>query len=470
MPTTGDTWINLSTGQILDFAALQTGLIDGLIDGLAELRADVYGQDTTLGSNLATWTYAASTLDLDATRSGVTPDGYRITADHTDAAWQNVPFADSGATIYHIGARRQVRPSTVTGNSADGGYYYDETVEDVGELGAPDVITDRGGGAGLYVDVNPGSSLLGTNWTVANTRPVVVYLVNPVTASSAAIYEGTISWDAGAGKYRITVPHYFGQTTVSTTAADYRVLVQGPTISTTPLGSDPSYWYLGACTSGVPATTGQNLVPTWGTWLALFGVEHDTASGKHGAINGDSFTFNAGSAGRQGQILADAHRLQCFVNTGRTNTGAVQAYGFVAAGGGAPAHVLTTGTVGTWSELYVPIPFPRDQALELNDLTAHVNFQTAGAGENLQIDLVEKDPKAATWTVLGSWTMGKGVAATWNDVTPTGGTAFPLTLAAPGAQVVRYWRIELTEPNPGNVKVAGLWQNGKASSLSPFPE
>jgi len=472
MPTTGDTWINLATGQILDFATLQPELIDGLIDGLAELRADVYGQDTTLGSALATFTYAASTLDLDATRSGSTPDGYRITADHTDAAWQAIPFLDTPAVIYHIGARRQVRPSSVTGNTADGGYYYDQVIEDVGELGAPSVITNRGAGAGLFVDVNPGSSLLGSDWTVADTRPVVVYLVSPVTASADAIYEGVIAWDAGAGKYRITVPHYFGQDSAapSTTAAAYRVLVRGPTITTTPLGSDPSYWYLGACTSGVYATTGQNLVPTWGSWLSMFNVEHDNASGMHKAINADSFTFNA-TAGRTGTYQVEAVELQATGPTWRQNGGGVQSVAYIATGGTAPAHVKTaTAVSGTWAEFYQPVRFPPDQDVILNDLSAVIWLATAAPSEYVKIDLVERQIEAAAWNTIASWTLGKPAGATWGIVTPTAGPAFPFTIPAPAStRTVRLWRVEIGEPNTGNTRLAGFYGTANAAKVSPIP-
>lgn len=471
MPTTGDTWIALETGQVLDFATLDTNLVGLTREALARVRADIFGTDATIGNAAATFTYASSTLDLDATRYGVTPDGYRIKADAADAAWQNIPFKDTAAVLFHVGARRQLRPASVTGNTADGGYYYDTEIEDVGELGQPDAVTDQGGGAGLFIDVDADpTGIVREGWTVGQTRRVVVYLVNPVTASADAIYSGTIAWNAGAGTHRITVPHYFGQgASPSLDPADYRVLIQGPTISVAPL-SGSTYWELGACTTGVPSTSGQNVMPTWGSWLTWFAAEHDTTTGKHKAINGDSFTYNTGSASRSGEILHDAHQLQGFNGTARQNGGAIQNMGFVAAGGGQPAYVQTlTPVSGTWAEVYVPIRMSGDQAWELSSLNARIWLATAGAGEYLQIDLVEKDPTMSSWNTLASWTMAKPAAATWGNVVPASGPGFPFSVLAPGAQKRRFWRLVFGEPNPGYCRVAGLWGGAKATKLPPIP-
>lgn len=281
--SSGDVWINLVTGQVLDFSSLQTNLVDIIRDEINALRDDVYGQDATIGTALATMTYNASTLDLDATREAVTPRGYKITAVHIDAPWVFVPFQDTAATNYYVGARWQLRPNTVTGNTSDGSISYDTMIEDVGELGAPDSVTDNGNGTiTLVID-----TLAQHVWTVAGTRPVVVWLVDPVTAGAEAIYTGTAEHDTG--QIVITIPHTLGQgASPSTTPADYQVILQGPTITTTNLSTNPEYWVIGEVNTGVFTATAQNLLPTWGSWSSLFAAEHNLASGVHTAITPDS--------------------------------------------------------------------------------------------------------------------------------------------------------------------------------------
>jgi hypothetical protein len=275
--STGETWISLGASSLLNLSDLTTNLRDNVIDGLALGRVDVFPEDGTIGTVKVTVTYNAGKYLIVGAGVGVDNAGHRMASDAL-APWSNVPFPDIGAVAYSIGARYQVRPGSVTANTADGTAVYDTLVEDVGELGAPDLVTDNGNGT-VTLRIN---GLVGAGWVGAATRSVVAYLVNPVTGSASAIYTGTAS--LSGGNYVVTPGHQFGQSgTPSTTVGDYRVIVRGPTVSA--IGLSSSYWVLGACNTGVVNTSPQVLIMPPGSWSSVFGAEHDTGTGKHTAIN-----------------------------------------------------------------------------------------------------------------------------------------------------------------------------------------
>lgn len=473
MPTTGDTWIQLETGQILDFSRLKTDFLETVRDGLAGFQAGIYGNDTTIGSAWATFTVAADTIDLDATRKGITPSGHLITADATDPAWQTIPFANVGATLYHVGVRRQLRPSDVTGNTTDGQISYNQMIEDVGELGEPDTVTDHG--SGLYLDIaaDP-AGLVGTGWAGAATRPVVVWLATPETAGGDAIYEGEIEWDAGASTHRITIPHYLGQDAdaPSTDPADYRVLVRGPTITTNPLGTDPGIWYLGNVQSGAWATSGQNLVPSWGTWLALFQVEHDNATGAHTQISAYGVDLYGGQPGAQLRQVYTAAELASFMPGFEQASGTNQAGTFFKASAGEPYNVRTASPVsGSYAALTIPARLPHDVAFTIRELAVGAYIDNPSPTQKLVVELIKRTPNALgvlNGTVVGTWEATGFTAATWAHRKTWTGTTLPLTVAAPAADEAFFWRFSFYEPNPAQVRISAFETFCTATRIEPW--
>lgn len=473
MPTTGDTWIELSTGQILDFSKLSEDFLERVRDGLAELRQDIYGRDTTIGGDWVSFTPSGSTLDLDATRSGTTPEGYRITADHTDPAWQAVPFANVGATVYWIGARRQLRPNTVTGNTADGQFYYDQTIEDVGELGPPDAVSTHAGGLYLDIDADP-AGLVGTGWTAPEPRYVVCWMVQPRTASADAFYVGEIVWDGTAGKHRITVPHYFGQDedAPSTDPAAYRVLVRGPTITTNTLHNDVSAWCFGNVQSGAWHNTGQNLVPTWGEWLALFQEEHDNATGDHLQIQAYGVDLYGGEPGSQLRLVHTAHELASCLPGFEQNGGAKQAGTFALASSSEPYHVKTASPVtGSHAFLQFAARFPLDQTFVIRDLLISAYVDNPSSTQKVVVELIKRDALevgVGAGTVLGTWEATGFTAATWAHRNTWSGPAFPFTVTKPAKDEALFWRIYFYEPNPAQVRVSHFEIEATGSRIEPW--
>lgn len=273
---TASTWHRLSAAAILSLQALRENLLLPTREQHRQLLEDLFGGagGGIIGTSAASLTYSSSTLTLAADREAVTGSGYRLLLDASDAAWTSIPFANSGATTYYIGAQAQDRPTRALAGLG-GVLSYEADVEDIGTLGAPDLVTNNGDGT-LTLRLN---SLVAPVWSVGGTRPVVVWLVTPVTAGLEAVYEGTCS--ASGGNVVVTVPHLLGQTAVSTTAADYRVLVRGPRITTTNIATNPDYCYLGSVTSGAFSGTSQVM---FRPFYALFDVEHDTANGVHNRV------------------------------------------------------------------------------------------------------------------------------------------------------------------------------------------
>jgi hypothetical protein len=473
MPTTGDTWIELATGQILDFSKLSEDFLERVRAGLAELRADIFGRDTTIGADWAEFTVAASALTLDATRSGTTPEGYRVTADHTDPAWSDVPFANVGATLYRIGARRALRPNTVTANTADGQCYYDQTIEDVGELGEPDAVSVFSGGLYIDVDADP-DGLVGTGWTTAAPRPVVVWLDRPVTAGTDAIFTGEIEWDGAAGTHRITVPHTFGQAedAPSTDPGDYRVLVRGPTITTAALADDPAAWCIGEVESGTFANTGQNLVPTWGEWLALFQEQHDNATGDHLQIEAHGVDLYGDTPGSQLRIVHTAHELASYMQGFEQPLGVRQGGTLALSTLSAPYHVRTTTPVaGTFSFLQFAARLPLDQTFTIRSLLIGAYIDNPSSTQKIVVELIKRSVLTVgvgAGTTIASWEATGFSAGVWAHRDTWTGPAFPFEVTKPGKAEALFWRVYFFEPNPAQVQVSHLEIEATATRIEPW--
>ena len=454
----GDTWLILEPTSILALQDIKSAALDVVNDQQRQVAVDIYGEaGGVFGPTVAAMTPAGSALSLFADASAFTGEGDRLELDSAAAEWTSVPFANVGATPYYVGARACRVPSRATANTIDGDPIYDREDEAIGEVGNPDSVVQVGNTLVLTL-----TTLVAPGWTAGGTRPVVVWLDGqPVTSSGEAIYEGTASYTGGAVK--VTVPHLLGQTTPSTTAADYKVAVLGPTIRTATMAADPAYVYLGSCTSGVWSSAGQVAITRWGDLLALFRINHN-ADGTHDEVVADSLSWGAGGAGKVGTLRITARELAAHVippGQFKQNGGANQNGQFIARAAGAnPDYVSTSGGIsGTWAEVFVPANLPSNQDVVINSVEAAIWLQTAGATEYLQIDLVEGDPDStAAWTTLASWTLGKPAAATWGAVTRASGTALPFSQpAAVGTKRSRYWRLVFGEPNPSNTRVGAVW-------------
>lgn len=240
---TGDTWANFPTAAYLSLTTLGDDLVTPLREQLVQGAIDLYGDGGTLGADPVVFTASSATLSLVASGDGYDGEGHRLSAVNAAAAWESIPFADTGATTYYVGAHYcEVPTRALVG--LGGVTFYEAWTEAVGTVAAPDTVADDGDGT-LTLTI---TTLAGPWGTGAETRPVVVWLEDPVTTTAEAVYSGTAAYTGGAVK--IAVPHALGQTTISTTAADYKVALLGPTISTSDLSASTAYWYLGSVLGG----------------------------------------------------------------------------------------------------------------------------------------------------------------------------------------------------------------------------
>lgn len=190
----------------------------------------------------------------------------------TDAAGtvSACPYKRTGATTYHIGFKKNERPSLIV---ASGGLLHlKRWVLTVGESGAPNSVTDNGNGT-MTLNVNTlAASAAGGVWGNHATlyRRATVWLNDPQDTSLSIVSNAQAK--SNGTNVTIDIAHAMGQATISTTAADYTVLLEGLSVSETDLSAETdadgnlAYWYLGAVTDGTFDYSAQNLLSTPGTF------------------------------------------------------------------------------------------------------------------------------------------------------------------------------------------------------------
>lgn len=181
----------------------------------------------------------------------------------------SVPYVRTGGVTYHIGAKHAEIPSQNAKALGGSAFAFARWQKVVGVNGAPDGVDDSVPGSLLF-DL---TTIVGGAWPNHATlnRAVTIWKVNPATSGAASVWTGTCLSD-GVNPIA-TVPHLFGQhqSAVSTTPADYLVVVHGLAVSTTDLSAEtdadgnPEYWYLGSVNNGTFDLTGQTILSPPGT-------------------------------------------------------------------------------------------------------------------------------------------------------------------------------------------------------------
>lgn len=162
---------------------------------------------------------------------------------------EGVQFENTvGVHVYHIGLRPTFIGSELVVNPKDGTPQWTLIKHMIGLEGNPDSVVDNlDGTLTMIVD-----SI--TEAAVSNAgRKVQVYQFTPskgATSYAIATQICTVAWDGSNNKITTvdagSVEGYLGQTTPSTTAGDYTVVLLGPHVSrNTDLSLDQDYAYLG---------------------------------------------------------------------------------------------------------------------------------------------------------------------------------------------------------------------------------
>lgn len=175
-------------------------------------------------------------------------------------------FQNTIAIVYHVGLRYCELPVNVAVNPRTGLPEYASFSEEIGEAGIPNSVINNGSTLTMVVDNVTESG-------VSNAGRVVrVYKLVPAggaTTEAIAIEDCTVTWDGSNNK--ITTAALLGQSVVSTTAADYVVVMLGITVKrNTNLESSPNHCFIGTVTGvgagGTPVvfdTSLQRLVKTF---------------------------------------------------------------------------------------------------------------------------------------------------------------------------------------------------------------
>jgi len=161
-----------------------------------------------------------------------------------------VNFENNNLDTYDVAIKMAEIPNGINVNPRDGMPEWDTFEEIIGWADEPDNVTDNGNGT-ITFEVDGI-----TEATVTNAgRSVKVWKVVPAkgaTTVAIALETCTVAWTGG--KNKITTVDDFGQITISTTAADYKVCLVGPRVSEgTSLVSLSPWCFIGEITGNGPA-------------------------------------------------------------------------------------------------------------------------------------------------------------------------------------------------------------------------
>ena len=370
---TGSSWVHLTAGRILGLEDMADAWLDPTREDGRQLRADVWGGGGIF-TTLATLTYSSGRFTLAADRTAITPDGYRLVLDNAADGFTNVPFANSGATTYTVGARHYDVPAG-TALTKQGRVEWSKYTEAIGRPVTPASVTDTGAGLRL--------TLTSTLWTaekhgnVSYTRPVKCWFQDangrPAVNGSEAIYDGSLEYDGT--NYYVDVPHSFGQdaSAPSTTAARYTVLLEGLTVAS---GSDTAsaafvdyHVVIGTITSGTFSSAAATVIDSLGELWSDYQAEHDPADGSHTDVNADSIV-STGDIETAGNLIGDRVRLNSPIGkyvrgspkyqgvTFDTNTGAAKGYPEILPSGAA-LKIDRDGTNGSAQSYRLKLTIPQ---------------------------------------------------------------------------------------------------------------
>ena len=161
------------------------------------------------------------------TGTGKATDGLGHVFDLSGSSYLTAQFENSAAVPYYVLLHEAEIPDGVQINPRSGLPEWIGTREEIGLAADPDAVAITGGGTTLEFTVDSV-----TEAGVSNAgRTVAVWKLEPgpnATTEAVAVQYLTVTWDGSNNK--VTAADLMGQTTPSTTAADYQVCLMGPMI------------------------------------------------------------------------------------------------------------------------------------------------------------------------------------------------------------------------------------------------
>lgn len=291
--TTGAQVLNIVDKKIIgsaDFGARLSGYLRTLV---RDQNARMFDTDMTHGTGLTLSADGNDKFKIDG--SDIVSDGVGNFLDADAGTHEGIQFENTSAIDYYVALKYALKPSGISINPRTGQPNYVKYIEEIGEQANPTGVTDNGSNITFVVDSV-------TEAGVDNTgRQVLVYMKTPAgnaITEVIAIETCTVSYSGGNNK--ITTTGILGQSTVSTNAADYEVILLGPTVKRyTDLRPISGYGFVGIVTgagAGNPPTTfdvsDQNVLPISWTTALFDGLPHDL-------IPAADNTYSLGSAIRK---------------------------------------------------------------------------------------------------------------------------------------------------------------------------
>lgn len=272
--TTDTVRARLYSKKLLDFATMDTKMLSWMASEFRQLHGDAYALDGVLSATpipvVASGNNAVNIAAAVAVEA-VSGNGRRIKMLAGDSRLQGVKVPPDAAVVYHIGLEQADVEQGIEINPRTGDPEYLEFKEMVGRVAVPTSVTDNGNGT-LTINVN---SLCESGKDYSG-RTVRVWLksrtdggIGPKSPTEAIAIQN-IAITYSAPNNTILVPNILGQTAASTTAADYKVMMNGPTVKRAgfeDLAATVGCLFLATATSvaagnpiAVISTSGQNLI------------------------------------------------------------------------------------------------------------------------------------------------------------------------------------------------------------------
>jgi hypothetical protein len=217
--------------KILPLDQFKNKFLDALFTAFETLATDVYPKDGVFTSLVTPTAAGNNQVTIASAFRGVTGAGKTINIGSMDSRFANVKVPPDAGVSYHIAVEQAVVEKGIETNPRTGEFEYSAFIELPGRVATPDSVTDNGDGT-ITLTVNS----LFESGKDNSGRSVRVWLKSrtdggpgPLASTEAvAIETRTVTYSAPNN--RITTVAKFGQTSVSTTASDYRVMSVGPTV------------------------------------------------------------------------------------------------------------------------------------------------------------------------------------------------------------------------------------------------
>lgn len=266
MSRTGDSmlWIG-ANNRILDSLGFRTNILNYFNEGIADWFTALFPTSGWFaGVQLAADGNDKFKLTGYANDAGV-GRGRILTPGNQVADMEGIQFENSNGIEYDVACAWTAIAEGIQVNPKDGMPNWLRVKDVIGIVGEPDSVVDNGDGtltAVVDAVTEAGASNAG--------RTVAIFQLNPAAGAvteAIAKEEISVAWDGSNNK--ITTVDDLGQATISTTAADYMIILLGPHVVTNPsnLSTEDEYAYLGTVTgagAGNPPTvfdiTGQTLL------------------------------------------------------------------------------------------------------------------------------------------------------------------------------------------------------------------